>query len=376
MKLSLAGTPDVALQEWKRSRSEEFYANRSPLSKDLDPQVDGFFCVRELKEVDPALEWKSNLIELVGDPSGLPGLAAVAADLGYGVSPGERGIDAPLSPVPKQDPTLPELPKKLKGKARIKSMVKASTWDWKGSSLDPAFRRPRVGVKRKREKSSGSSSVSSSQESRADSDAEDLYPEEAQAKHISRRCPGLLTRFAIKEARKRLMAALAEEDSERKPAPTFLKYYRQVFPHSGASTPMRRVYLTLACCLDAILEGNVLKCLDIGVQRLKAVEQISHGVSPSIANRLEIVPAETSSLASMEESKTAAQEQRREDKVRASLTPKGKGKWETPWSRQQWEDPPAKGDKGWKQPKGKFAGKGRPQKGAPAGVREVVAVKE
>ena len=55
---------------------------------------------------------------------------------------------------------------------------------------------------------------------------------------------------------------------------------------------MKREYLTLACCLDAILEGDVLKCLDIGVQRMKSVEQISQGVSPAIANRLEIIPPE------------------------------------------------------------------------------------
>ena len=381
MKLNLTGTLNAELQEWKRSHSEGFYANRKPLAQDLDPQLDGLFCVRELREVDPLLEWKSNLLNLVGSPGELDGLAAVAQDLGYGVNPGGLGTSPP-PPASRNEGGVPERQKRLKGKARIKSMIRASAWDWRGSSLDPAFRRPHIGVKRKRDRSSDSSSTSNSQDTlKGDSDQEDLFPEEAQARHISRKCPGLLTRYAIKEARKRLMTAIGEFGGDHQPGPTFLKYYRQVFSHSGASTPMRREYLTLACCLDAILEGDVLRCLDIGVQRMKAVEQISQGVSPAIANRLEIIPPENFSLASMEENRCAAQEQRREDKVRASLSPKGKGKWENSWAKTQWEDPPSKGEKGWKggrgkDGKGKPGGKSRPQKGIPAVSSEVVAVKD
>ena len=378
MRLNLTGTLDAELQEWRRSHSEPFYANRKPLPKELDPQLDGLFCAREVREVDPRLDWKSNLIDLVGNPEGLTGLAAVAEDLGYGVNPGGLGASPP-PPAIRTEGEAPERTKRLKGKARVKLMIRASKWDWRGSSLDPAFRRPRIGLKRKRERSSGSSSTSSSM--KVDSDQEDLFPEEAQARHISRKCPGLLTRYAIKEARKRLMTAIGESGGDHSPSPTFLKYYRQVFAHSGASTPMRREYLTLACCLDAILEGDVLKCLDIGVQRMKAVEQIGQGVSPAIANRLEIIPPEFSTLATTEESRSAAEEQRREDRVRASLSQKGKGKWENSWARPQWEDPSSKGDKGWKggkgkDVKGKPAGKSRPPKGMPAAASEVVAVKE
>ncbi|CAE7224807.1 unnamed protein product [Symbiodinium pilosum] len=287
-------------------------------------------------------------------------------------------------PGPPPVPPLEKLPgppnsKKLKGRARIKSMVKSSTWDWKGSSLDPEFRRPRISLKRKREESesSDSSAKTASQEG---SDQEDLFPEKAQSRHIARKCPGLLARYAIKEARKRLLMEMGEDSSSQKPVPVFVRYFRQVFNHSGASAPMKREYLTLAHCLDSILEGNVLKLLDIAVQRLKAVEQISQGVSPATANRLELIPAEMFSLASAEEKRTEAQEQMREMKTSwnlnswnpSSWNPKGKG-----WGKPQVEDSGAKGDKNSKggkakDQKGKPGGKWRPPKGVPALSSEVV----
>ncbi|CAE7800558.1 unnamed protein product, partial [Symbiodinium sp. KB8] len=231
---------------------------------------------------------------------GLPGLAAVAHELGYGVNPG--GGHPPVPPPVRSvgEEALSPKTKRLKGNARIKHMVKSSMWDWKGSSLDPVFRRPRIGLKRKREESESSDS-SAKTVSEGLSDQEDLFPEEAQSRHISRKCPGLLARHAIREARKRVLADLGEESAHQTPRPVFVRYFRQVFDHSGASTPMKREYLTLAHCLDSLLEGNVLKCLDIAVQRLKAVEQISQGVHPGTANRMEIIPAEGFSLASAEE---------------------------------------------------------------------------
>ena len=239
--------------------------------------------------MDPSLEWKSNLLDLQGEATALPGLASVSRDLGYGVFPGGVGPSAPPLHPPREGVGPGGKPKKLKGKARIKSMIKASRWEWVGSSLDPNFRKPRVSLKRKREQS-GSSNSSSRSGSPEGSDQEDLLPEEAQCRHISRKCPGLLARYAIKEARRRILNEFGDSTEDRGPVPVFVKYYRQVFNHPGVSTPMKREYLTLAHCLDALLEGDVLRCLDVGVQRLKAVEQISQGVPPVMANRLELIP--------------------------------------------------------------------------------------
>ena len=382
VKLALTGSPHEVLREWRRSHTDEFYVNRKPLLKSLDPQLQELFCVHDAREVDPMLEWKSNLLDLRGEAAALPGLASVARDLGYGVFPGGVGPSAPSPHPQKEDPGAGGKPKKLKGKARIKCMIKASRWEWGGSSLDPNFRKPRVSLKRKREQSSSSNNSSSQSGSPEVSDQEDLFPEEAQCRHISRKCPGLLARYAIKEARKRIFNSFGDSMEDRGPVPVFVKYYRQVFNHSGVSTPMKREYLTLAHCLDALLEGDVLRCLDVGVQRLKAVEQISQGVPPVMANRLELIPPDVSSLATAEESRTAAQEHRREEKVKASWTPpKGKGRWDHPWARTAWEDVLTKGDKGGKamkgkEGKGKPGGKGRPAKGAPAQASEVIAVKE
>ena len=377
IKLDLTGTPHVGLQEWRKSCQDAFYANRAPLLKSLDAGVDGLFCAREVREVDPLLEWKSNLTELRRDLEALPGLEAVARDLGYGVTGGVGNL-LPPPPAQREEGESAKKPRKLRGKERVRQMVQQSTWSWAGSSLDPKFKRPKVGLKRKREQSSSSSSVSHSGSGER-SEQEDLFPEESQTKHIARKCPGLLSRFAIKEAKKRLLTQVGEEAGNHAPSPVFVRYYRQVFAHSGASTPMKREYLTLATCLDSIIEGNILKCLDVGVQRLKAVEQMSLGAAAQLANRLELIPPETSVLASLEESRGAAQEHRREEKIRGSW--KGKGKWESNWNRQVLEEQAFKWEKGsksakGKDPKGKPGGKGRPWKGQPAPASEVIPVKE
>ena len=169
---------------------------------------------------------------------------------------------------------------------------------------------------------------------------------------------------------------LGEETQDSKPQLTFVKYYRQVFSQSNASTPMKREYLTLATCLDLMLEGNVLKCLDVGVQRMKAVEQISQAVAANIANRLELIPPEVSALVSTEESRSAVVEFRREEKVRSSLKgKKGKENWDG------WEPPLVKGEKGGKpkggkDPKGKGWGNNPHAKRAPVQESAVVRVKE
>ena len=74
--------------------------SRKPLEILLD--AEGLFCGHEVREVDPLLEWKSNLIELVRNQDALPGLEAAARDLGYGVNPG--GVEnLPVPPAQVED---------------------------------------------------------------------------------------------------------------------------------------------------------------------------------------------------------------------------------------------------------------------------------
>ena len=146
-------------------------------------------------------------------------------------------------------------------------------------------------------------------------------------------------------------ARLGEGSESPKPVPVFVRYYRQVFSQTGASVPMKREYLTLAMMLDSLLEGGILKSIDVAVQRLKAVKQISQGVPAQVANRLELIPPEMATLASTEEARMAAQEHKREEKVRSTWTPKGT--WENAWNRGQWEDHTLEGEKGFKRKMGR-----------------------
>ena len=72
------GIPGRGAEGWRKKTSEEFYVNRKPLLKALDPLLEGLFCAHDVREVDPTLEWKSNLVELMRQGEGLAGLEAIA----------------------------------------------------------------------------------------------------------------------------------------------------------------------------------------------------------------------------------------------------------------------------------------------------------
>ena len=96
-----------------------------------------------------------------------------------------------------------------KDKVRVLEMLKQSRWSWRGSSLDPEFKRPKIKLRRGKgdSDSSSSSSHSGGPESKVlDSDEELLFPEESQAKHVARRCPGLLAKMGLQRCRKTLCA--------------------------------------------------------------------------------------------------------------------------------------------------------------------------
>lgn len=118
MRLSLTGSPNPEIQEWKQAPTGEFYANRKPLVNPLSAEVEGLFCVQDVREVDPALEWKSNLVDLIRHGAGLQGLEALAQDLGYG----SGGIGPMPPPVPEARAPAEEQTKKLKGAARVRAM--------------------------------------------------------------------------------------------------------------------------------------------------------------------------------------------------------------------------------------------------------------
>lgn len=286
------------------------------------------FYTREVGEIDEKITWITNLKDH-GSTGGLSGINQLARELGYGggqgVGPRERtpgGAD-PASPA---SPTKPSKKKRLRGRERVKAMLKDSQWSWKNSALDPKFKRPKIRLKRKKDKSSSSSTTET--EKSNDSEEEDLFPEEDQIKYIHRKCPGLLTRHGIKQAKGRVLALQGEGGEGKNPEPVFVRYHRQIFAPQNPSAPLKREHLTLSTVLDCILRGEILKGSDILTQRLKSLEQIAHGAPAHLALKLEILPPESTTLASIEESRTAATQHHRELKVAEVWKGKGKqGSW-------------------------------------------------
>eukprot|EP00438_Fugacium_kawagutii_P001254 Skav223450 [mRNA] locus=scaffold350:865004:869587:- [translate_table: standard] len=193
-----------------------------------------------------------------------------------------------------------------------------------------------------------SSSASKSQEVRSEeSEGEDLYPEEHQAKYIARKCPGLLFRHGIKQAKSQVLALQGESSRSREPEPVFLRYHRQVFMSQSSSPPLRREHLTISTVVDHLVKGEVLKAVDILVQRMKALEQIAQGAPAHMSMKLEVIPADQVSMVSPEEARTAAAEHAKELKLQSTW--KGKGKNTYNPSSSAW---------------GAGAGKGKQEKGS------------
>lgn len=194
------------------------------------------------------------------------------------------------------------------------------------SSSRGTFKRPKIRLSKRKEKSSSTSSSSSKSQGAHsdDSEGEDLYPEEHQTKYIARKCPGLLFRHGIKQARSQILALQKKSTGSKDPEPVFLRYHRQVFAQQSSSPPLRREHLTISTVVDHLIRGDILKAGDVLVQRMKALEQIAQGAPPHLSMKLEVIPADQVSMVSQEEARTAASEHARELKLQRNW--KGKGK--------------------------------------------------
>ena len=212
--------------------------------------------------------------------------------------------------------------KKKKSRRRVKAMLSKARWDWRGTSLNPTFKAPTISKRLKDHSSNSSGSSSSNAESAHEADM-GLFDEPARVRKIAKRCPGLLSRQSMVEARRSLVMGVGETSSLNTVLPVFLKYYRQVLSHQLTSRPMNREALTLASIADALVEGEVLHALDIAVQRTKSLELMSRGTPAETATRLEVVLPERSSAVSMEESREILAEARREQNAR-------------PWGERSW----------------------------------------
>ena len=111
-----------------------------------------------------------------------------------------------------------------------------------------------------------------------------------------------------------------ENETGERIVPVFVRLYRQHLQARASSTPMKREIVTICGALDAILEGNILRAGDVLCQRLKALELISAGTQPSIANRLEIMDDEYLVLASTQETRAATTEAYDEGRIAQRLS--------------------------------------------------------
>ena len=143
-----------------------------------------------------------------------------------------------------------------------------------------------------------------------------LFDEQTGVKRVARGVPGLLTANFIAEAQEYLMNSqgLGWSAHKGEVPPLATQYFRnQLQPRMGGA--MSREYQTLAYCVDQCLQGQVALGVDCMIQRMKALASIAGGVHFSVAQKLEILPAEKVNPASLEETQQAAQAARREEKV-------------------------------------------------------------
>ena len=194
LKAQLCGTPDAGLTKWGL-KSRSLFISLRMIPRDQHLRDEELFYTTQVKEVDPELEWKSNCLP---EPSGphqslgeLGGVAELAEEMGFG-SPvrGRRAGRAQETEGTALPPAAPrnfpvdgrelsyspqradegekekgreaKKKKKAKDKVRVLEMLKQSRWSWRGSSLDPEFKRPKIKLRRGKGDSDSSSSSSHS----------------------------------------------------------------------------------------------------------------------------------------------------------------------------------------------------------------------
>lgn len=188
--------------------------------------------------------------------------------------------------------------------------------------------------KTKKKKSSGSGNTASSS---SIASGDHLFQEHRKVKVIGTRMPGALTSQSIEEMQESLLTASgqvwnAKEDSV---PPIAIHYFRTVL-QPRMTGGIARESLTLSMMVDMALQGRVAESVDIGIQRLKALELISRGTDFRVAQRLELCPLELDAMASSTERREALQENKEEAKLKFQ-SGKGGDYWKGEW----------KGGKGW-----------------------------
>ena len=126
--------------------------------------------------------------------------------------------------------------------------------------------------------------------------------------------------------------------------PICCQYFRQVLS-SRVSGGQAREALTLSWCLDLLIQARAAEAADGLMQRLKSLEMASQGAAWSVAQRVELIPAEKPIISSRAEAREAIKENKEESRTRADAS-KGKHKgeaWGTSWRDSSWHVDKGKG---------------------------------
>ena len=251
------------------------------------------------------------------------------SERGQGVGPRERtpgGAD-PASPA---SPTKPSKKKRLRGRERVKAMLKDSQWSWKNSALDPRFKRPKIRFEEEKRQIQLIEHNRDREEQRFRRGRS--VPRGGSDQIHTQEMPGVADTSWNQAGKMQGSSSSGGEGElgrQESRASICSISSSDILPRrSNPSAPLKREHLTLSTVLDCILRGEILKGSDILTQRLKSLEQIAHGAPAHLALKLEILPPESTTLASIEESRTAATQHHRELKVAEVWKGKGKqGSW-------------------------------------------------
>ena len=137
-----------------------------------------------------------------------------------------------------------------------------------------------------------------------------------------------LSAQALASMKGSLLQEIGAENSKGELKPIALMYHRQQLARK-ASGPVLRELLTLALSIDHLLKGRPARACDTLLQRMKAIESVLLGAQWSVAQRLEVTPADSLAMAGREEMVTAQRAAYEESKAKqlAALPdgrPKGK----------------------------------------------------
>lgn len=330
------GTQNEDLLKWATGQPGQLVrAHLCPRECAGTPHEDGLIHIKKLKRLGrDREEWMGNMIPEERHPPGQDELAEMREDRERGRRAREQGglaTDRPAGspPSPEDEKKKDRKKKKSSSHRKKKGQVKleprkevAAVLGATGADPDPKVRkrlRRKAAhiVKRKTKESKGDSSSSSTTSSSSVSGDPALFGSSNRVHTVGRKIPGVLVTAALEEASESLITqegGLYDTQGGALP-PLFARYFRQQLS-SRMSPAMRREAQTISHMLDLGLRGRIAESLDIGAQRLKALEMMMAGAHFTVAQQVELLPVEESTMSSLSEFTEAARRAREDGRAR------------------------------------------------------------